>query len=159
MAYQVLPNPAGTLGYKPSQKSPFEQIFAPMAQGFGDKFGKSLSGQISRNVYKTAAEKEGLFPKYEIDEEGNVKTSYSKPEKEKGMTLKDVKERTKALIAGIGLPEDYGYESREEMDAARKALREEITADKYLRQYFDIKEDKEDKLDYRGASRKCWLAK
>jgi hypothetical protein len=148
MAYTVLSNPAGTLGYKPSKKSPIEEIFAPMAQGFGDKFGKSLSGQISRNIYSKAAEKEGLAPQYEIDAEGGVKTTYTKPKEEKGMSLKDVKERTKALLAGIGLPEDYGFQTRQEMDEAKNSLREEISADKHLKEYFGIKDEKDEKPNF-----------
>jgi hypothetical protein len=148
MAYSVLAPPAGTLGYKPSEKSPFEQIFAPVAQGFGDKFGKSLSGQISRNVYSEAAKKEGLSPQYEIDAEGGVKTTYAKPKTEKGMTLKDVKDRTKALMAGIGLPEDYGFQTREEMDQARDSIRQEVSADKHLREYFGVKDEADEKPNF-----------
>lgn len=131
MSYTVLAPPAGTLGYKPREKSFLEQLVEPV----GEKFGKGLGAGFTGSIYKQAAAKEGLTPKYEVDSEGNVKTTYEKPT-EKKSSKENIQSRLKLFMTGMGTPEEFGFKDQAEMDAARTDLEGKVKADAYLRKYF-----------------------
>lgn len=143
MSYTVLAPPVGTLGYKPREKSFLEQLVEPV----GEKFGKGMGSGFTGSIYKQAAAKEGLTPKYEIDAEGNVKTTYYKPsEKAKAAgSTSDLKNRLQFLMTGMGTPEEFGFKDQAEMDEARAGLEGKVKTDAYLRKYFGYPEPEEPK--------------